>query len=353
MFLQMPTFSFLSALAIVTTTYCSVLATTTGTLFVPPFHTAGRCGHGVLVPTTSTPGGSSSRPLRHIYGITPRSNDLNSNSEESSFDAEEARRQLNLLFPESSDFKQSNARVSLDDILRAVPDGNDNEPVTLEEHFPPPSLTATDRDRRLVEIRLLRALRDNDDTTGLWMLWFGERGGRARKQLERAEHCMNNPNQWPESEQILLDLIAEHGPYFIEPINRLAKLYFLQGKHSGADALCRIVLHVKPWHFGALSGIVMVALARNDRAMARYWAARRMPTLANNNDNTNTATHGAVQHPRRAAWVDHAVEQAQQALQRAEERTTRSLGKPEKYYKRENNSASASTVAQDDGNDWQ
>ena len=80
MFLQMPTFSFLSALAIVTTTYCSVLATTTGTLFVPPFHTAGRCGCRALVPTTSAPGGSSSRPLRHLYGITPRSNDKNSNS---------------------------------------------------------------------------------------------------------------------------------------------------------------------------------------------------------------------------------------------------------------------------------
>ena len=149
------------------------------------------------------------------------------------------------------------------------------------------------------------------------------------------------------------DLIADHGPYFCEPINRLAKLYSKQGKHSDADALCRIVLHVKPWHIGALCGIVNGALEREDLEMALYWDARRMPTLSNNNNN-NTATHRR-HRPTRAAWVDLAVEQAQQALQRAEERTTRFLGKPEEYYKRKNNSASASasTVAQDDGNDWQ
>ena len=273
--------------------------------------------------------------------------------DQSLFDAEELRRQLDSLFSQgSTDTDASNPPAyTLENILQAVPKDNDS-PVTLETYFPPPILTATDRDRRQTEIRLLQQLRSSEEdaivVSLLWNLWFNERGGRARKLLEQADEYMNQPTQWTKSETILLNLVAEHGPYFTEPLNRLATLYYLQGKHERSYALCRIVLHHKPWHFGALSGIVMVAMAKNDRTMARYWATRRLPTTSSGN-NTAKESSNTVDQPRRAEWVDRAVQVAQHALRQAEERTRRALGKPEEYY----SSGSPSVPREDEDGSWQ
>ena len=98
----------------------------------------------------------------------------------------------------------------------------------------------------------------------------------------------------------------------------------MQGRYKESEALCKIVLAVKPWHFGALSGTVMVYAARHDVEAARHWAARRLPSIAPSGANR-----------RRFAWVQKAVADAQDSLFCAESRLKDIFGEQDKH--RDNN----------------
>lgn len=190
---------------------------------------------------------------------------------------------------------------------------------------PPPPLTAIERERRETEIELLSHLDDGDEAlSDLWNLWFQERGPRAAARLLRAEELTDQggPRRWEEVETILRDLIEEYGVYWVEPVNRLATLYYMQNRFEEAETLCKTVLTVKPWHFGALSGLVMVYAGMQDSFSARQWASRRLPTLA---------PQSAGPSRRRAAWVQRAVTDAQMSLLSAEERVRRAFGKPDEH----------------------
>jgi hypothetical protein len=82
-----------------------------------------------------------------------------------------------------------------------------------------------------------------------------------------------------------------------------------------------MVLAVKPWHFGALSHIVMVYAALGDNHNARQWAAYRLPTFTPVGSNK-----------RRTRWVERGVVDATLLLHQGEKRLTRSFGKPDKAW---------------------
>jgi hypothetical protein len=187
---------------------------------------------------------------------------------------------------------------------------------------PAPPLTTLDRERRLVEQDYLAALQDSDEAlTDLWDLWFQERGKEAADRLLAAEELTGaGPSHWPKAEQVLKDLMEEHGVYWVEPVNRLATLYYMQGRLEESETLCQMVLAVKPWHFGALSGIVMVYAGLHDSEKARQWAARRLPTFAPTGPNR-----------RRMAWVETALQDSQLSLEEGEKRVREWMG-PADYY---------------------
>lgn len=114
---------------------------------------------------------------------------------------------------------------------------------------PPPPLTGAERNRRHAEMDLLRRLNTDDVAlTDLWDSWFQERGPAAAAQLAAAEHWTGRgPATWPRAERVLHGLIRRHGVYWAEPLNRLATLYFLQGRWEESEMLCQMVLDVKPW----------------------------------------------------------------------------------------------------------
>ncbi|GKY99477.1 hypothetical protein MPSEU_000901900 [Mayamaea pseudoterrestris] len=183
-----------------------------------------------------------------------------------------------------------------------------------------PPLTSIDRERRTAEIQLLANLESGDEgLSDLWAHWFQERGAAAAARLLRAEELTGQgPKSWNEAERVLRDLIKDYGVYWAEPVNRLATLYYMQGKLRESESLSKIVLKVKPWHFGALSGIVMVCAGLRDAESARMWAARRMPTFAPKGPNR-----------RRTKWVERSVREAENFLADAEMRLTKSFGKPD------------------------
>jgi hypothetical protein len=205
---------------------------------------------------------------------------------------------------------------------------------------PAPPLSTVDRERRRAEMELLAALAEGDGALGdLWGLWVRERGAGAAASLVRAEALTaRGPAQWTEAERVLRRLIGEHGVHWAEPVNRLATLCFLQGRYQESEMLCKTVLAVKPWHFGALSGIVMVYAARRDSDQARQWAARRLPVFAPTGPNR-----------RRLQWVQKALGDAHESYMRAEKALRDSFGKPDDHTvhrkKKKKNSSN-------DNNDW-
>jgi hypothetical protein len=183
-----------------------------------------------------------------------------------------------------------------------------------------PLLSTIARERREVEIELLQSLEHNDQEAveNLWNLWYSERGPKAHSELLDIEQTLfSDPSRWPRAEARLNAMMDEYDLHFCEPVNRLATLYFMQGRYEESKTLCEIVLKQKPWHFGALSGIVMVCVGLQDHAGARKWAARRLPPLV---------PDGTTDNRRRVEWTKRAVEDSKRALREEEDRFRKSFG---------------------------
>lgn len=298
---------------------------------------------------------------------------------DTSFDVEYARRQLeNLLSNPDNESEDSSdnfdiqiatkpSSFSFSKILSDYESGGD---FSLSSFPTPPPLSSIERDRRLFEIQLLGCLTEGDDAVPeLWNHWYSERGNTAKARLEEIGRMFNDPKNWDECERKLTDLVDEYGVYFVEPINLLATLYFLQGKLVSSYKLCQIVLTFKPYHIGALSGIVQVALGLNDLTASRRWARKRLPESSLD---PVLGEGGALENrrevvqqpnnPERIEWVEKAVTAAKVLLVRAERRTKDSFfGKPDAHYSIANNNDSEIDVAdgfdcfddESDGSAWQ
>ena len=268
---------------------------------------------------------------RRPSALWQASDDDDDDSKNHNNDIDRARQQLeSLLGPLSSDLLDD-PKVDLEALMD--PDNADGIDELLP---PPPPLTTAERDRRLVEIQLLRRLQDSDEPLQeLWDLWFAERGPTARKRLEQADAYMAR-GQVVAAEAMLRKMIEEYGVYWVEPLNRLATLLYLDGRLEESYQLCLVVLRLRPYHFGALSGIVAVSTALRGRDQARRWAEKRLPSLVASSSFPPFATNGPT-NPRRREWVQRAVKVAQETLAHLEYQTQKGLGKPEKYYKKRAN----------------
>jgi len=258
----------------------------------------------------------------------------NDPGEESPFNADIARQRLESLLGDSETNSEKN-NISLlqllesNDFLSALP--------------PPPPLSAIERDRRTAEILMLERLEDGDESLAdLWSLWYSERGSTAQSILKETDELLGDPNTWRDCETKLLQLTNDYGIYFVEPVNRLATLYFLQGKFQESYKLCQIILKLKPWHFGALSGIVQVCIRNDDLNAARAWAGKGLPAMQ------STGNY------RRTEWVENAVTAAKKMMKQAEKTTQTNLGKPEEYYGKPANSNDNQNLDRNDETDaWQ
>mmetsp|Transcript_5979 Transcript_5979/g.17290 ORF Transcript_5979/g.17290 Transcript_5979/m.17290 type:complete len:150 (-) Transcript_5979:444-893(-) len=110
-------------------------------------------------------------------------------------------------------------------------------------------------------------------------------------------------------------MIDEHRIHWAEPLNRLATLLYRRGRLDKSRALCQLVLAVKPWHFGALRGMVLVCVGMGDKDGARLWADRRLPPMQPIGNNS-----------RRREWVNRLAMEASRELGRAEEMVLESFG---------------------------
>lgn len=235
-------------------------------------------------------------------------------------DIEAARKKLELLVGDGFIEQQTPLRSNGPSVLEK--DETDFSLPTGSEVFvpPPPPLTSIERERRETEIGILKHLLYGDDVLpALWEFWYHERGAKAASLLERAYELSDRRETQIQAESILLELIDEYGVHWVEPVNCLATLYYLQGRLRESEELCLKVLKIKPWHVGALSGIVLVYEGLNASDKACQWAARRLlvaPTGSNR---------------RRQQWVERSVAEAEKALSREEQRLKEFFGAKDAY----------------------
>lgn len=300
--------------------------------------------------------GKNRRSFLLLHGMAKGRSDSNSNdNEDGSFDLEAARQRLETLVRKADSNSNSNsdkAGGKSVDLFGSDDDEDDTPssgmltrtiggkpsrllafslPADLEVGMPhaPPVLTTIERERREAEIRLLSKLESGDDVlSDLWTHWFQERGQEAAARLAEAESLTSmGPRGCVRAEAILRDLIKTYGVWWAEPVNRLATLYYQQGKFEESGILCKMVLSIKPWHFGALSGIVMVFAALRDSDQACQWAARRLPSYVPTGSKR-----------RRSAWVRKAILDAHESLLEAEGRLKETFGKQDNQISLSNDS---------------
>mmetsp|Transcript_1924 Transcript_1924/g.2954 ORF Transcript_1924/g.2954 Transcript_1924/m.2954 type:complete len:330 (-) Transcript_1924:56-1045(-) len=277
---------------------------------------------------------------------SPSDDYIQDDNNDSNFDVEAAKKQLELLLVDDGKSDDSSVPSTEKDFLESLLSSK-NKDVDKFYLPPPPPLSAIERDRRDAEIQLLKLLGQGDEASAdLWNLWYSERGVSAKTKLETTDSLMGDPEKWKECEQILKELVDEYGIYWVEPLNRLATLYFIQNKFDESYKCCLIILQIKPWHFGALSGIVQVCIGRGDRNGARAWAEKRLPNIV---AGSSFPPFEGAENPRRQQWVDEQVGKAEKLLRKAERATKKSFGEPDSYYNQEEES----TMNEDDGDAWQ
>ncbi|CAB9496195.1 repeat-containing protein [Seminavis robusta] len=182
----------------------------------------------------------------------------------------------------------------------------------LQQGTPP--LTSVGRERLLVEMELLQALDCDEEKDeekairNLWYYWYNERGRSNTATLMAADQLVHLGTQEgrKEAEAMYRQLIVEEGLNWAEPLNRLATLYFYQGRYAEAKDLCQMVLTIKPWQFGTATGIVTVCEKMQDTHGVNYWSTRRMPPLSENHGNA------------RKEWVKKMTQQGSSMLGRGE-----------------------------------
>ena len=310
--------------------------------------------------------------ITSLNEATGNDNDDGTGDDTPSFDVEQSRKRLEHLFSDdnvvdgSSSSNNNNKKGGNNDnndatkktlLFSEILSEYNTKSVdfSLSSFPPPPPLSSIERDRKNTEIKLLECLVDGDDAVPeLWNHWYSERGSSGKARLEAIGGLLVDPSHWRDCENRLVELVDEFGIYFVEPVNLLATLYYLQGKLDLSYKLCELVLVLKPYHIGALSGIVQVALGLNDPHATRIWASKRLPkapppptAFDDNDDAASASTYSTtafneppqeekttqVEHPRRVEWVERAIANAMDQLEEAERRTEEDFfGKPEVYY---------------------
>lgn len=146
----------------------------------------------------------------------------------------------------------------------------------------------------------------------LWTIWYGEKGPLKEQRLRSIEETLGDPSKWEDAEQQYMQLINENCKsdgdskpnlsLWVEPANRLATLLYLMGRLKESKTWCEAILEAKPWHIGALSGIVMVCVQLKDEESAKKYIQMGLPNLS-------TEMRSA-----RKAWVERNVEIARAQL---------------------------------------
>jgi tetratricopeptide (TPR) repeat protein len=149
--------------------------------------------------------------------------------------------------------------------------------------------TAVEREQALAQLiglgaeeALVECLTSNDSdvvqmaTNGLWECWLNEEGAVARRQMNEGIELMNAGDL--ESALEFFGRLIEQYPSWAEAYNKQATVLYLLGSARLSLKVCRMVVELKPHHFGAWNGMALCA-AQLERWKTVLEAARKSLSL--------------------------------------------------------------------------
>ncbi|MFM1770218.1 MAG: hypothetical protein RJA22_2747 [Verrucomicrobiota bacterium] len=109
-------------------------------------------------------------------------------------------------------------------------------------------------------------------TAGLWECWLSEAGPAARRRMDQGIGHLN-AGELEAALEIFVELTRRH-PGWAEAHNKRATVLYLLGNARLSLQACRVVVRLKPHHFGAWNGMALCA-AQLERWADALAAARR------------------------------------------------------------------------------
>ena len=139
---------------------------------------------------------------------------------------------------------------------------------------------------RLVQLRAEEALTDclaapdplavQLATRALWECWLSEQGSIARREIEKGISRMNDGDL--EGALEAFGKLVRKYPHWAEAYNKQATVLYLLGNARLSLKVARIVVSLKPNHFGAWNGMALCA-AHLERWQVALNAARKALSL--------------------------------------------------------------------------
>ena len=122
-------------------------------------------------------------------------------------------------------------------------------------------------------------------TSGLWECWLNEEGPAARRKMDKGIALMD-AGDLTGAIEIFNTLVKEY-PRWAEALNKQATTLYLLGNARLSLKVCRLVVELKPDHFGAWNGLALCAAQLEkwpDVLTAAREALRLQPTAQANID---------------------------------------------------------------------
>jgi tetratricopeptide (TPR) repeat protein len=118
----------------------------------------------------------------------------------------------------------------------------------------------------------------------IWKHWLKSGDATVDALVEQATMNMRIGNL--ASAVAILDQVVKQEPGFAEGWNKRATLRYMMGQHARSAEDCAKVLALEPRHFGALAGLGLIAIAKEDfaAALAAYRRALAVNPFLNERD---------------------------------------------------------------------
>ena len=109
-------------------------------------------------------------------------------------------------------------------------------------------------------------------TDAIWSFWHKAPDAQAQEWLDEGLARMRQ-SDLATAEQILQDL-TDYCPNYAEGYNQLAFAQFLAENYDASETNLKRSLELEPQHFGALSGLGLIARRRGNLPVAKIWIKR-------------------------------------------------------------------------------
>ncbi|MEM6620192.1 MAG: hypothetical protein AAF631_12965 [Pseudomonadota bacterium] len=114
----------------------------------------------------------------------------------------------------------------------------------------------------------------SDAVRAMWQFWFVAPDTTAQELLDAGTEAIRYGDF--SRAELVLGRLTGYCPAYAEGWNQFAYAYFLQRRDDLSKAALEQALALEPAHFGALSGMALIAIRAGDKDAAKRWFRRSL-----------------------------------------------------------------------------